>query len=115
MGELLLTITLLHATIYFVINLIVLYFFARNKPEKYYDAYRISLLPILLNMIYKLGWNASMAHHNIPYANQSQLPDYTNGMLLFLMLLHLIFFEKLAKLNMEKSKDEEKGKSTTNS
>lgn len=99
MGEFLLSITLLQAAIYFVINLIVLYFFARNKPEKYYDAYRISLFPILLIIIYRLGWNASITHHDIPYANQSQFPDYAYGMLIFLMLLHSVFFEKLAELN----------------
>lgn len=107
MGEFLLNITLLQAAIYFVVNLIVLFLIARYKPEKYNIAYRISLAPILFVAVYRMGWSASATHHDISLGNQSQLLNFANGMIPFLILLHYYFFEKLAKQNMEEGKDEE--------
>lgn len=96
-GEFLLEVTFLHALIYFIVNLIVLFLIARYKPKWYDTAYRIALLPIVFVFIYKLGWEASATHHGIRYGNQSQLPDFVDGMFAFLMLLHYFFFEKVAE------------------
>lgn len=96
-GEFLLEVTTLQAAIYFAVNLIILFLIARYKPTWYNDAYRISLFPIVFIFMYRMGWKASITHHDIPHANQSQLPDFVDGMFAFLMLLHYFFFEKVAE------------------
>jgi len=100
-GEFLLEVTLFQATVVVLVYVVFLGILAYKKPLWYRDALRIFAIVIGLIFIYSLGWEQSIAHHNIPYVKQSNIHSDFIGFYVFIMLIDNLWFAPVVENRLE--------------